>query len=113
MRGLLWVLLLLPAVAQGQEGWISDEENPGAVPEAASPWAEDSVAPVEEGWIMDPELSALPAAEVAAEEAWTLQPRLEVEGWTGFDTAWDGRDEAWHRRGLFGEARVDGRRGAG
>ena len=112
MRGLLWVLLLLPAVAQGQEGWISDEENPGALPVAAEPSAEGSAAAVDGGWIVDPELSALPAAEVAAEEAWTLQPRLEVEGWTGFDTAWDGRGEAWHRRGLFGEARMDGRRGA-
>ena len=112
MRGLLWALLLAPAVAQGQEGWISDEENPGALPEAAEPLAEGSAAAVDEGWIVDPELSALPVVTVTPAESWTLQPRLEVEGWTGFDTAWDGRDEALHRRGLYGEARVDGRRGA-
>ena len=79
MRGLLWALLLAPAVAQGQEGWISDEENPGAVPEAASPLAEGSVAPVEEGWIMDPELSALPAVTVTPAESWTLQPRNSAD----------------------------------
>jgi hypothetical protein len=111
MRALLWVLLLAPAVAQGQEGWISDEENPGA-PRLAEGSAEGPAAVVDEGWIVDPEMSALPVVTVAPLEAWTLQPRLEMEGWTGFDTAWDGRGEAWHRRGLYGESRVDGRRGA-
>lgn len=111
-QALLSVLLLLPAVARAQEGWIADEENPGGLPAVVEGSGDGSPATADDGWIVDPELAALPSVTVAPMEAWTLQPRLEAEAWTGFDTAWDGRDEAWHRRGLYGEARVDGRRGA-
>ena len=116
MRGLLWALLLLPAAARGQEGWIVDEENPVspsvAVEGSGSGGDPGAGGMADEGWISDPELEPLVLAAPSVDEAWTLLPRLTLEGWAGFDTAWDGRDEAWHRRGLFGEARMDGRRGA-
>ena len=110
MRGLLLALLLVPAAARAQEGWIADEENPAApAPEGSGT---NAVPGGDEGWIGDPELAPLAVSAAPAEESWTLLPRLSLEGWAGFDTAWDGRDEAWHRRGLYGEARLDARRGA-